>query len=189
MAKMNPAVLLGALGAGALLLMSGKKKKGSQEEEDIFEEVEPEPEPKKGPLGGGRPKGDPPGGDSYDSAYWGSGNSARQKILLHFKALGYSVPIDRDTMNELGADGKLGGGDDIPNPEVKRFQHDYNNVSRIGGDMVLGHPVPTGMGGLSEDGFVGPYVLNGLKYLNENSFLGMAQWAEAKKQAAQKGFK
>lgn len=131
------------------------------------------------PSGGGssRPSGDPPpygkscmppgygGSNAYDAAYWNS----RQKILQAFSALGYQTPTDRDTMNALGPNGMLGGDDDVPNPEVTRFQRDYNAVSKDKQFLAS-------MGGLDPDGLVGPCTLNALKLVLDN--LGGLQWPQ-----------
>jgi len=123
----------------------------------------PETKPKKpGGSTPSKPPGNPPnpaGGD-YDTAFWDAGGTAaaRQRIFDAFTALGYSTPADRDTMNDPGGDRKLGGGDDVPNSEVRRFQSDYNAVSRSG---LLG----SNMGGLWQDGMLGVNTLNGLRYV------------------------
>ena len=127
--------------------------------------------------------GDPPGprcrmangkpDPSWDDPYWSAEGPTifRQMILDHFKSLGYSTPADRDTMNALGTDAKMGGGDDVANPEVSRFQGHYNAVSRHG-------QFPGPMGKLLVDGFVGPCTLNALKYVVTNG--GNAQsWRAA----------
>jgi hypothetical protein len=127
----------------------------------------PDNEEKK-PTGSKRPPGEPPNptgksclvhDDAYDQAYWDQGGTAaaRARIFEAFQEGGYATPTDRDTMNALGGDQALGGNDDLPNPEVKRFQNEYNAVSRWGGHR-------SGMGGLAPDGFVGPCTINGLKY-------------------------
>lgn len=101
-----------------------------------------------------RPPGDPLGRNcqTYDKQMW----PTRQSILTGFAALGYPIPKDRDTMNALGADAKIGGGDDIPSPVVQEFQKEYN-IASAGG--YLGPAA----GGLAMDGFVGPCTLNGLE--------------------------
>lgn len=120
---------------------------------------------------GGKPAGSPPpygdacfpqnmgGTQAYDNSFWDAGGTvaARQRIFDAFQSLGYSTPTDRSTMNDPGPDAALGGGDDIPNAEVRRFQKDYNGASR--------RKVFANMGGLWEDGFVGPCTLNGVKYV------------------------
>lgn len=127
------------------------------------------PRPGAGRPGGrpqlpGRPAGDPPGGClTFDPSRWPD----RQAILDGFAQLGYQTPTLRDTMNDLGPDGQLGGGDDIPNPEVAQFQRDYNEHSR------RGHLGP-GAGGLDVDGFVGPCTVNGLQHAIDT--VGGANW-------------
>jgi len=128
----------------------------------------PKPDEPKKPTGSKRPPGEPPNptgksclvhDDAYDQAYWDAGGTAaaRARIFSAFEEGGYSTPTNRDTMNELGSDQALGGNDDLPNPEVERFQNEYNAVSRWGGHR-------SAMGGLRPDGFVGPCTINGLKY-------------------------
>ena len=152
------------------------------------------------PSGGGggsrptnRPPGQPPGGNCnkpaqvYDFAYWDAGGQtiARQRIFTHFKDLGYATPTDRDTMNALGADNALGsdpsipGSADIPNEEVRRFQKEYNAVSRWGKFL-------SGMGGLDRDGLVGPCTLNGIKYVDDN--LDGRNWQDLVGEAKAAGF-
>ena len=102
-----------------------------------------------------RPPGDPLGRNceagEYNEAYWPTGASVKGTFAM----LRYPVP-NRPTMNELGPDGQIGGGDDVPNPVVAQFQDDYNAMSAKG---VLGNMA----GGLATDGFVGPCTLNGLE--------------------------
>jgi len=152
--------------------------------------------PSTTPSGGGggtskptnRPPGQPPGGNchkpsqTYDSAYWDAGGEviARQRIFDHFTELGYQTPAGRNTMNDLGPDGDLAGGDDIPNEEVRRFQKEYNAVSRWGGFL-------SGMGGVDRDGMVGPCTVNGMKYILDN--LGDRNWQSLVTAAKQDGFK
>lgn len=116
-----------------------------------------------------RPDGDPLGRachqGEYNEAYW----PTQASVKGTFAMLGYPVP-DRPTMNELGPDGALGGGDDVPNPVVVQFQDDYNAMSGIG---VLGNMA----GGLNTDGFVGPCVLNGLE--NVLMHFDGNEWADA----------
>lgn len=126
---------------------------------------QPPAPPKKDTSRPSRPPGNPPNpaGGSYDSSFWDAGGTAaaRQRIFDAFQALGYQTPSDRDTMNDPGGDRKLGGGDDVANSEVRRFQSDYNAVSRAG---LLGRS----MGGLDQDGMLGVNTLNGLKYVLDN---------------------
>lgn len=134
-----------------------------------------------------RPPGMPPGGNCnkpaqvYDFAYWDAGGQdiARQRIFTNFTDLGYQPPTDRDTMNALGPDAALGGDDDLPNEEVRRFQKEYNAVSRWGKFM-------SGMGGLDRDGFVGPCTLNGMRYVLQN--LDGRNWQDLVKEAKAAGF-
>lgn len=98
-----------------------------------------------------RPPGDPRGVCAFDAAFFPTVGSVKQR----FAELGYAVP-DRPTMNDLGPDGQLGGGDDLPNDAVRQFQVEYNVVSAKG---LLG---PMG-GGLAMDGFVGPCTLSAIQ--------------------------
>jgi len=148
-------------------------------------DVLPTPEtPSKKPSG--KPSGSPPpygdscfpedmgGTQAYDTSYWDKGGDvvkAREGIFTAFESLGYQTPTDRSTMNDPGPNAELGGGDDIPNSEVKRFQKDYNKVSRAG-KFTPG----VKMGGLWEDGLVGPCTLNGLKYVMDN--LSGRDWSD-----------
>lgn len=126
---------------------------------------DPKPSSTKKPAGSPPPYGNacfPPdmgGGNAYDVSYWDAGGPvpARQRIFDMFDALGYSTPSNRSTMNDPGPDAALGGNDDVPNPEVVRFQKHYNSASRLG--------LFPNMGGLWEDGLVGPCTLNGGKYV------------------------
>jgi hypothetical protein len=92
----------------------------------------------------------------------------QESVRDAFAAMGYPVPTDRVTMNALGKDGKLGGGDDEPSAAVARFQDDYNAASIEG---VLG-PMA---GGLAVDGYVGPCVLAAIQHVHET--VGLAAWA------------
>jgi hypothetical protein len=116
------------------------------------------------------------GTQAYDTAHWDAGGRevARQRIFTAFEDLGYTTPAGRDTMNDPGKDEKLGGGDDIENEEVRRFQKDYNAVSRA-------KNFKSDMGGLDEDGYVGPCTLNGIKYVQDN--LGDKNWRDLVAQA------
>jgi hypothetical protein len=114
-----------------------------------------------------RPAGNPPGNchsGGYDAARWHS----RESIEDAFADLGYELPVGRNTMNDLGPDGKIGGGDDLPSEAVLKFQKNYNSASR---DGSLG----AGAGGLDQDGMVGPCVLAGLGVALDR--LGADQWA------------
>jgi len=163
-----------ALAGGAALLMSRKKKKKKATTTNGYEvlpddngfELPPIADDKKPPpkKTSKRPSGNPPGGDSYDAAYWGDSTIARMtSIRQHFADLGYPVevgpwPMNRigpkgefEVTNQDGTKGKLGGNDDEPSDVVRRFQNEYNAVSRclrLGGDngyflpLFHGHGVP-----------------------------------------------
>lgn len=164
-------VSAGVVGTAAYLLWPKKASAA-----DLPSVVQP---PAKGST---RPAGDPPpygkscmppaygGSNAYDKAYW----NTMQKILDAFGMLGYQTPSDRPTMNQLGPDASLGGGDDVPNPEVTRFQRDYNAVSKWKQFMA-------GMGGLDPDGLVGPCTLNAIKLVLDN--LAGLQWPQVVAQA------
>ena len=139
------------------------------------------PKPKPSTGGGSKiPGGNPPndaGPGEYNHAYWDS----QAKIFEIFVKLGYNTPEGRTTMNDPGPDGKLGGDDDVKNPQVGAFQKDYNAVSK---SKTFG----SNMGGLNPDQYVGPKVLNGLKYVVDH--LGGKNWkADVVKGAADKGYK
>ena len=90
--------------------------------------------------------------------------------------------------NKDGTTGKLGGDDDIGNPIVKTFEKNYNQVSRLNkAEKVFS----ASMGGLNVDaGFVGPYVLNGLRYAVEQINAGLTQgkkWQDLVQMATLKG--
>jgi len=182
MAKMSTGAkvaIVAVVGVGVYFIARSVKAKGKDEEKPLGPSPEPDvvpptppaptPTPQR-PSGHPSPYGKscyPPaygGTNAYDTAYWEAGGTAaaRQRIFDHFESLGYQTPGDRDTMNDLGPDGKL-GNDDIPNAEARRFQKNYNTVSRWGGYL----PKST-MGGLDEDGMVGPCTLNALKLAFEN---------------------
>lgn len=142
----------------------------------------PVPTPKPKPTASKIPAGSPPNpagpGEwgNYDHGYWDSA----AKIKEIFKELGYAVPT-RDTMNDPGPNKKLGGDDDIKSLEVEKFQDEYNAVSRS-------KTFASGMNGLASDGFVGPKVLNGLKFVIDN--LNGKKWrTDVVKTASDKGFK
>jgi len=187
MAQMSTAGKVAIAGGAALAVFliaraakaKGEDKKAITPTGPIVPPVIPPvgPPPKTRPSGDPAPFGHacfPPaygGSNKYDTAYWEAGGTdvARARIFDAFEGLGYSTPGDRDTMNALGPDNALGGGDDIPNPEVSKFQGDYNAVSR------WNQFVPkTQMGGLDQDGKVGPCTLNALKLVHDN--LGEEQW-------------
>ena len=136
----------------------------------------------------------PPRGDSYDGAYWdpSPGEPRLTSIRQHFADLGYAVKVGPWPMNELGpkgtgtiwknesgTTGKTGGYDDKPSAVVKKFQSDYNAVSKAKNFV-------SGMGSLDEDGIVGYYTLNGLRYVTES--LGGKHWPDIVKEAGMKGF-
>jgi len=159
----------------------------------------PKPEPGKVPKSTdpSRPAGKPPRGDSYDDAYWGPNLEAQLlNIRQHFADLGYGVEIVPSPMNYMGPKGsasienypsgdpgKIGGGDDKPDETVRKFQKEYNIVSRLNKAEKL---YPDNMGGLNTDGFVGPQTLNALRYANEKL---PKPWPDLLKQAELKGIK
>lgn len=172
---------LAAVAVGAIALSSRKKKKkaapddgfadGGFDEGESAAEVIVEDTGHREPSR--MPQGDPPNAagagpyGNYDHSYWekGSPGASARFIREHFVSMGYPVIIDDTPMNELGRDGKLGGGDDVPNENVRQFQSDYNAVSRAG---IAGHPgIPNYMKGLDEDGLVGPNTLNGLQLVQQ----------------------
>lgn len=201
MAKGALPILL--IGGAAVLAMGGKKKKKNLDDApDIVPDVNdfpPLPPPSSGTQTPYWKKaGNPPRGDSYDGAYWGAdGDERLTSIRQYFSDFGYTVDVGPWPMNVLGpkgsveltnypgstpAKGKLGGWDDEPSPTVKRFQLDYNAVSqskKFGGSAK--------MGGLAPDGAVGPFTLNGLRFVKEN--LGGKSWKDAVAQAALAGYK
>ena len=93
-------------------------------------------------------------------------------------------------MNDLGPDGNLAGDDDVPNAEVKRFQKEYNAVSRSG---RIGLLTPSkSMGGLDPDGLVGACTLNAISLIVEElsrEGIGVNNFQEAVKAATDRGFK
>ena len=169
---MDPLLLAG--GAFALIYLLRGKKKEVAVAPPRKKVVPPAPKPTPSQRDK-KPSGHPPpylkqcfppsagGGNKYNTAYWDAGGTptARARVFAGFEGLGYTTPSDRDTMNALGPDAKLGGGDDIPNNEVKRFQIDYNAVS-------VAEQFATDMGGLIQDGLVGPCTLNGMKYVMDS---------------------
>lgn len=157
----------------------------------------PKPKPKRpeghpAPFGGKCYPEDEGGEGLYDKAYWDAGNTAteRARIFEAFEALGYETPSDRDTMNDLGPDGNLAGGDDVPSSEVKRFQNEYNAVSSSG---RIGLLTPSKkMGGLDPDGLVGPCTLNAISLVVEElsrEGVGVNNFQEAVEAAKERGFK
>lgn len=159
----------------------------------------PKPAPEKVPTvtDPKRPAGKPPRGDSYDGAYWGPDLDAQMtNIRQHFADLGYDVEVVPAPMNYMGPKGreeienypsgdpgKIGGGDDKPDETVRKFQREYNIVSRLNKAEKL---YPDNMGGLNTDGFVGPQTLNALRYANEKL---PKPWPDLLKQAELKGIK
>jgi len=201
-------------GGAALLLMGGKKKKstkkaptgngnggGATPYEEIPPGEEPEPytpapapKPKSDPS---RPAGSPPRGNNYDGAYWGSTTKERlEGIRRHFAQLGYPVDVVPYPMNILGPKGtmemqnydgtagKLGGDDDQPEPVVRELQHDYNRISRLNKAEKF---TQSNMGGLDEDGAVGPYTLNGLRHAKEVEKASGKSWDDLLLMAKNKG--
>jgi len=137
----------------------------------------------------------PPRGSTYDGPYWdpSPGKPRLTSIRKHFSNFGYSVNVGPWPMNVLGplgslefdnepgstpAKGKLGGEDDQKSAVVKKFQIDYNIVSRA-------RTFTTGMGNVSEDGLVGPYTLNAMRYATQK--LGGKHWPDVVKEAKAKG--
>lgn len=173
-------VAVAAVGIGVYFIATSAKAEPPKKKPKIIAEPpgnkppEPKPTGKKRPPGHPDPYGKacyPPkwgGSNAYDQTYWGGGPAGRQQIFDAFTVLGYQTPTDRDTMNALGPDAALGGGDDVPNPEVTKFQKDYNKVSRW-------KNFTSGMGGLDEDGLVGPCTLNGIKLVLDA--LGDQSWS------------
>jgi hypothetical protein len=160
MAKPGPLI---ALAAGAAFLLM--RKGGAAPEPVIIPEEDIPPPPPTAP------KYEPPPPcihdckDGYDNKMW----SSRQDILDGFAWLGYVTPDPpQDTMNALGPDGKLGGGDDVKSAVVESFQRAYNRVSRAGtlDRSQYGGNKPMGL--LRPDGYVGPKTLNGLEMIIEN---------------------
>ena len=205
MAKGTGMLALGVLGAVALVATK-KKKKAPVPPPIDYETVIPKPAP--APNQKTRPMGNPPNpaGGPYDQAYWDAskGGVGRKGIRDHFNRYGYPVDINDFPLNDLGplgigdmidnADGdkgKLGGGDDKESAVVRTFQRDYNAVSRLGksGAVIAGVKVPSNMGGLDEDGLVGPYTLNGLKYILDSGMGEPGAWINTfVKEASVKGF-
>ena len=133
----------------------------------------PQPTPGTGlsPAPGiARPPGDPMGRacgqGEYNTAFWPTQDS----IKARFEMMGYPTPPDRPTMNALGGDGRIGGGDDVYSAVVANFQTHYNAMSNAGnlGPMA---------GGLDVDGFVGPCTLNAIE--NIQTFYDYGDWQTA----------
>lgn len=188
------------LGVGAIALLAGGKKKkkktgnGYQPSaaDDVPSYVPPPVTPRPQPGAKTKPSGNPPRGDKYDGPYWGADADARlTSIREHFKKIGYSVEVGAWPMNKLGPKGsvelknkdgtvgKLGGEDDEPSATVLQFQKDYNAVSR---SKVF----VAGMNGLSPDGLVGPYTLNGIRYVVQS--LQSKTWPDLIQEATIKGY-
>jgi hypothetical protein len=199
--------MLALVGLGAVALLASKKKKKTTPEVVVPETVIPKPPPKPKPDST-RPMGNPPNpaGGPYDQKYWDAsrGGVGREGIRRHFNKYGYPVDINDFPMNELGpkgtgsdianasgSTGKLGGADDKPSAAVRNFQRHYNAVSRLGksGAVVTGVKVPSNMGGLDEDGLVGPFTLNGVKYVLDSGMGEAGAWVNTfVKEAEVKGF-
>jgi len=203
MANALPILLVGG---AALLMMGGKKKSKKTLPEpdalDDFDEIVPMdiPPPKATPnvdMPYWKKAGSTSRGSTYDGAYWGAtGEERLETIRKYFSDFGYPVEVGPWPMNVLGPKGgvelanipgstpekgMLGGGDDEPNPVVTKFQQEYNAVSQahlFGGTKK--------MGGLAPDGLVGPYVLNGLRFVKEN--LGGKLWKDFVSEASKNGY-
>lgn len=89
------------------------------------------------------------GNNDYDKAYWDAGTpqQSRQRVVSNLHELGYAF------QGETNSNGVF-----KPSAIVKRFQEDYNLVSRAEG-------ADAGMGGLHMDGVAGPCTLNAIKFL------------------------
>jgi len=132
---------------------------------------DPQDPPSSGPTNGGnrkipRPNGNPGPFDcsagQYDETLWESGTAEdrRQRIIDIFEAVGYNF------RGKTKADGtfKRSGA-------VKRFQEDYNLVSRFAGNRLDGAgPIAniSNLGGLEMRGAVGPCTLNALQVVYQN---------------------
>lgn len=199
MANALPIILMGG---AALLLMGGKKKKkaGSGFVADLPDvipvDIPPMPAAPNRPMPYWKKAGSTSRGSTYNGEWWGSSGEKRlEKIRKFFSDFGYAVEVGPWPMNVLGPlgaveltnkpgsdpeKGMLGGGDDVPSPTVERFQKEYNAVSQahlFGGSGK--------MGGLAPDGLVGPYVLNGLRFVKDN--LGGKTWQDVVSTAAKTG--
>ena len=80
-----------------------------------------------------------------------------------------------------GTIGRLGGEDDKPDGVVRAFQVDYNTVSFLND---IEDVYPGNMGGLDDDGLVGPFTLNALRYAIEHE---PAPWGDIVQDAELKG--
>lgn len=153
------------------------------------------PPPKQDPS---RPSGKPPGGDSFDAAYWGATLEEQlANIRDHFRKLGYSnvqegpYPMNilgpkgsTQVQNIDGSTGAVGGGDDQKDATVAMFQSDYNKVSRLNKAEKV---YQQNMGGLAVDGFIGPQTLNALRYAKTGLPGGKSWKPDLIQQAALKG--
>lgn len=203
-AKGLPIILAGG---AALLLMGGKKKKKKKSgtgggdtyipDDETIPYYPPPIDPKQGDDSSSRPAGNPPRGDEWDANYWGSTTAEQlESIRRHFKQRGYPVEVTAHPMNILGPKGtvemensdgtmgKLGGDDDQPNQVVRKFQNDYNRVSRLNRAEKF---TPGSMGGLATDGAVGPYTLNGLRHAKEVAAAAGRSWDDLLLMATNKG--
>ena len=177
-----------AIGGGALLLfaMMGSKKgkaakpkgdgglyngggeSGGETEDLTLPGVIPGPVPSGGPPPFGNGCRSPKNGGSfqYDKDYWGTGGEETgERIDGTFKSLGYNLSV-----NPLGPDNKMLGGDAVANQVTRAFQSHYNAMSRDG--------LLSNMGGLEVDGQIGPCVITALKHLVDSG-VTRSQWASA----------
>lgn len=197
--------MLALAGLGAIALVASRKKKKAPVPPPVDDFI---PKPPPAPDQKTRPLGNPPNpaGGPYDQAYWDAskGGVGRKGIRDHLNRYGYPVEVNDFPLNELGpagtgdlipnasgSSGRLGGDDDKPSEAVRAFQRHYNAVSRLGksGAIVSGIKVPSNMGGLDEDGLVGPYTLNGIKYILDSGMGDPGQWVNTfVKEAEVKGF-
>jgi len=94
-------------------------------------------------------------GSTYSTARWPNPRSIRQA----FADLGYLAQseVNNQPLNDVGPDGILGGGDDLPSSTVSLFQGEFNAVARAG--LVD----PSTRWRVTVDGFVGPQTLNALE--------------------------
>lgn len=178
-----------AIGGGALILfaMMGSKKGKADEAKgggglynggggttgggDVdlsLPGVIPGPVPSGGPPPYGNGCKSPKNGGSfqYDKDYWGTGgDDTGQRITDSFESLGYNLSV-----NPLGPDNKMLGGDAVVNQTTRAFQSHYNAMSRDG--------LLDSMGGLEVDGQIGPCVLTAIKHLVDSGVTGTG-WASA----------
>lgn len=165
----------GTSGGGGPAQLPGKPTDGDEHPDrgTPLPDVTPPPrQPWNPPIDpGGRPNGNPFGRScaEYNKGFWPTQVSIKER----FSELGYPVPADRDTMNHLGTDGKLGGtgsAKDARSDTVAVFQEHYNMMSRRD---LLGPDA----GGLEVDGFVGGCTLNGIELVL--SMMTGQEWAAA----------